>query len=386
MTGKAIVFILLAAIAAVAVVAVMAMPSDNSPDPVDPDDPVVVPLPKGISFDEKTGVLKSKSEVTWYVTDELKEFYKIEKDPETGKDKYIAQRDLEPVIGKSITLAPGLYTVTVGEDTFKVIVDGKIHRVASLDGPYGVDSYYFNGQRHTITIEYDIDVREIAVVTLENRELNKSWKNDPDGYRFTDLTKAVYVNDTIRSIESQMRQKFIEIGGDINNKQSYADFLVSFAQLGVDYPNRGEENRTDYEVWGEASEYWANSLETLLFLKGDCEDSAAVACSILKAAGYDVAMVGVGSRSGGHVTAAVALDSFIETSKEELGKYSRTPGIFKVGSGTSAVETDPSDVVYYGVDTTEGQLPVGYMLGSSVELIGANSPWGICGFYPVPSN
>lgn len=84
MTGKAITLLLLAAIVAVAAVAVVAMSSDDGPDPVvDPDDPVSDPLPKGITFDEKTGVLKSKSEVTWNVTDELKEFYKFDRGKST---------------------------------------------------------------------------------------------------------------------------------------------------------------------------------------------------------------------------------------------------------------------------------------------------------------
>jgi hypothetical protein len=368
MTGKAITLLLLAAIVAVAAVAVVAMSSDDGPDPVvDPDDPVSDPLPKGISFDEKTGVLKSKSEVTWNVIDELKEFYKFD------RGKSTPQRVLEPVTSKSITLSPGLYTITVGEDTFQLVVGGTHTNTASW-------KYYFNGETYDVSVTYDISISELAKITVENREYNSSLK-PTQVHPFKELPQQVYVGDTARSIVKQLETRFVQIGGDMADRQSYADFLVSFAQLGIKYPDRVDDS-TDKLVWGQ-SEYWANSLETMFFMKGDCEDSAAVACSIFKAAGYDTAMVGI----PGHVAAGVVLTDFREVTPQEISKYNKFYTSFKLGASASVVETDPQDVIYYGVDTTWGQLPVGYMLGGSVDTINKSTMWwGMAGFYPVSSN
>ena len=362
MTGRDVIIamILAAAIAAVAVGLVVTMPSgtDTVPsDPIDPippeleqDDEPVYPYPKGISFDEKTGVLSSDKTVKWSVVDELKEY---------------DNRVRTTSVGDSLTLAPGLYTVTVDGESFNVIVDGTLTNEVSW-------KYWYNGELYDVSVTYDIDLSELAELTLKNRELNRSQ------YKlFSDLPSLVYVNDTVRSIVSQLKEIFAGIGGDISDRQSFADFLVSFAQLGIEYPAMIDES-SDLEVWG-VDEYWAKSLETLYFIKGDCEDSAAVACSLFKAAGYKTAMVGVSK----HVTAAVALDDFTERDKKEIASYNPLSVVLTLAEGTSANAEDPQNIIYYGVDTTSNQVPVGFMLKGSVSNIGEKTKWGMAGFYPV---
>ena len=357
------VLILAVAIAAVSVAIVVTMPSGTTDtDPSDPVSPAVpepepeveIPsYPEGISFDQDTGILSSDEPVTWYVVDELTE---------------CEQKVREKFTGSSITLNPGLYTVTVGNDTFNVIVDGIHTNTLSW-------KYWFNGTKYDVSVTYNIDISELAELTLKNREENRYMSSS-----FFNLPSLVYVNDTVRSIVAQLEKRFVEIGGDPTDRQSYADFLVSFAQLGIKYPN-WVDGSSDKQVWG-IDEYWAKSLETLFFMKGDCEDSAAVACSLLKAAGYKTAMVGV----SGHVTAAVSLEEFREVDKEEIHSYNNLYSAFTVAKGTSAVADDPQDVIYYGVDTTKKQVPVGYMLNGSVNNIGKNTKWGTAGFYPVTSD
>lgn len=360
MAGKTsiIVLILVAAVAVAAAAVVLSMPSEDPEKITDPEEPWSEDLyPKGISFDEKTGTLKSKSSVVWSITDELKLF---------------KERDKGEVTGTSVKLDPGLYTVTVNGESFMVVVDGTHTNTVKW-------KYYFNGQNHDVSVTFGIDIRELAGITVENRKNNSSISDS-----FSNLPSLVYVDDTVRSIVSQMRDIFTEIGGDPNDKQAFADFLVSFAQLGIKYPSlvdsSGRTQSADAEVWGE-NEYWAISLETLFFLKGDCEDSAAVACSLFKAAGYATAMVGV----PGHVTASVVLDSFTEVPVEDIKVYNRLyASSVAVAAGHSVFETDPQDVTYYGVDTTKNQLPVGYMLRDNVSEIGNSTLWwGTVGFYPV---
>lgn len=359
MTGKdrLIVLILVAAIAAVAVALVATMPFGGNTGPVDPDDPVdpepVSPYPEGISYDSQTGVLSSDKPVTWSVVDELREY---------------ADRVPAESFGDSVELSPGLYNVTVKGESFHVVMEGTHTDTVSW-------KYWFEGTYYDVQVTYDIDISELAELTLENRETNRHIKND-----FSNLPSLVYVDDTVRSIVSQLADRFTEIGGDIADRQSYADFLVSFAQLAIEYPPI-VDGSSDKEVWG-VEEYWAKSLETLYFKKGDCEDSAAVACSLFMAAGYGAAMVGV----HGHVTAAVALDGLEEVDPKEIASYNKLSMSLTLAEGTSVYETDPQDIFYYGVDTTKGQVPVGYMLIGSVKNIGKSTPWGTAGFYPVKSD
>ncbi len=485
MTGKAITLLLLAAIVAVAAVAVVAMSSEDGPDPVvDPDDPVSNPLPKGISFDEKTGMLKSKSEVTWYVTDELQLFEERVQAPKTSavyelkdpglytvaivsgtqkidlvwdqeyadsnkgfnnilidscrgamsitlhipgitapSELYVLANDVSSKVkhmnvdivatcvstqndspavidiliadlselpskfvltltdNKNSSLAQFNYKfqVTVEDSSFRIIVDGTQHLEANWD-------YYFKGQLYDVSVAYDIDIRELSKITLENRKYNDIPPNT--AHPFSELPKQVYVNETVRSIVSQLEARFVEIGGDLEDKQSFADFLISFAQLGIKYPVR-VDNSTDKLVWGQ-SEYWASSLETMFFMKGDCDDSAAVACALLKAAGFKTAMAGI----PGHVAAGVVIDAFKEVSEDTLSKIitsHRTKGItvssIRLCVEPSVIQSDPQDVLYYGVETTKGQLPVGYMLNSSADSLNKSTMWwGMAGFYPVSSN
>ena len=351
---KVIIVILAVAIAVVAAALVMTTSSDKTPtgpdQPSGPDDPGKPVYPEGISFDENTGELTSTGAVTWNITDLLVAY---------------ADRTTTTIEGDKVPLSTGLYSVKVGDDTFNVTVPGTKENTLSW-------KYYYEGEYHDVSVTYYIDISELSDITLKNREWNKTT------HTFNYLPEIVNVNETVKGIEAQLSAVYVQLGGLMGDRQNYADFLVSFAQLGIKYPTRmGPENSTDYEIWG-ADEYWANTLETLYFGIGDCEDSAAVACALFKAAGFEAAMVGV----PGHVTAGVSLD-FREVDMEEFKKYNSLYNSFKVAEGTSAVDTtDPT--IYYGVDTTKKQVPVGYMLKGSVDSLGKPTLiWGMAGFYPV---
>ncbi|MBO4357407.1 MAG: hypothetical protein J5813_04480, partial [Candidatus Methanomethylophilaceae archaeon] len=280
MMGKNVIIIAILAAVVIASAAVLVTmspnenvepPSPEVPDVPDPEIPDPEPVyPKGISFDPETGTLSHEDEVTWYITDELVAY--VDKKTET-------------VIDKTVVLDEGLYSVKVGDDSFNVVVPGKKSITLKWD-------YQFNDRKYPIEVTYDVDIAELSEITLSNRDWNNGRNND----LFMNLPKQVYVNDTVRSIVSQLKAAYIEIGGSMDDKQSYADILASFAQLGIEYPPwetipKTKIQSSDYHYWGK-DEYWANTLETLYFGKGDCEDSSAVACALFIAAGFKTAMVG----------------------------------------------------------------------------------------------
>jgi len=346
--GSTVLIAVLASVIAVVAVAIVIMSSDHTDTPVDPDKPV---YPAGISFDERTGTLRSSRAVDWEITSELPMFI---------------ERETKQHSGNSVKLETGLYTVKVGSDEFNVIVGGTVHRDVSYE-------YFHKGEKFPVSVGYDIDISELSKLTMENREWNRNTN-----YEFMDAPRLAYVDDTVRSIEAQLATRFKEIGGSVDDRQDYADFLAGFAQLGIVYPEK-IYNMADYKVWG-LSEYWALSIETLYHICGDCEDSSAVACALFVAAGYDAAMVGVPY----HVTAGVHLDSFVLRDPDEFASYNSLSKLFVPASAPSVVEGDPQDIIYYGVDTTEGQAPVGYLLSGSAKTLGEKTLyWGTAGFYPV---
>ena len=370
MMGKNVIIIAILAAVVIASAAVLVIMSPNektepsspdTPDVPDPEIPDPEPVyPKGISFDPETGTLSHEDEVTWYITDELVAY--VDKKTET-------------VIDKTVVLDEGLYSVKVGDDSFNVVVPGKKSITLKWD-------YQFNDQKYPIEVTYDVDIAELSEITLSNRDWNNGRNND----LFMNLPKQVYVNDTVRSIVSQLKAAYIEIGGSMDDRQSYADILASFAQLGIEYPPwetipKTKIQSSDYHYWGK-DEYWANTLETLYFGKGDCEDSSAVACALFIAAGFKTAMVG----GPGHVMSSVSLDSFEE---RDTPKYGVIMTSFDVAVSTSARYVSDPTVTYYGVETIKGQTPVGYLMKGQLKYINADSdtaarrPQGLSGYYSV---
>ncbi len=343
-----------------------------NPDPVDPADDTPVPesspYPEGIRYDAENGMLVSESYMEWSVIDEFSAHI----------DKAPAEYS-----GCEVLLSPGFYSVSVNGGTFHVTVDGTESRTVSW-------TYRMGDQDFAVQVTYDIDISELAEVILASRELN----SDPF-LKFDDLPSLMRIDDTVDSIVSQLRTEYGRIGGSFDDRQSFADFILSFAQLGIEYPSRpyvwvDDEGSTvlvdgvpkvstDYEVWG-CEDYWANALETLHHGVGDCEDSAAVACSLLKAAGYSAAMVGL----YGHVAVGVGLDGFEERDLSEYRSVIKTRDTLILASGES-VAGDGS-VTYYAADTVNGQIPVGYLTAGPLQTMGSMSPWGVAGFYPARSD
>ncbi len=370
MTGKVM---LIAAVLAVAIAASAAgvfflnQHSDDVPpaDPADtePDIPVpVVPepqYPEGISYDPDTKTLSSEMSVTWEITDELAAF--VDKHTET-------------VEGTEVVLEDGFYAVGVSGEIFGIVVGDTVTKSFSWE-------YLTGGEKIPLTVTCEIDLGELAGIMTANR----AWNDGKNNNRFSNLTDIVYVNDTVRSVADQITKQYLDNGGSLSDRQSYADILASFAQVAIEYPPwekipKTKTTSSDYHYWG-VDEYWANPLETLYFGKGDCEDTSAMACALFKAAGFESAMVG-GPR---HVMAAVALDTFEE---RDLAAYN-IRGSFGLAVSTDAHRVTDNSHTFYGVETIKGQTPVGYLMKGQLSHINSNNSrdynceQGVAGYYVV---
>lgn len=349
--------------------------ADPEPAPVpEPDDG----YPEGIAVDQDTCTVTYTGTASWHVYD-LFETYYVK--PE-GKVTWSLYEGFD-LTGQSITLQPGYYRVSVDGLEFDVGFRGFIERTSSWD-------YDIEGTKHPVSVTYRIDVAELIGKKEASRAYNQDCADDKTltKHLFSDLPGLMDVDSTVISLEKSLRSEFERIGGDVSDRQAYADFLASFPQVAITYPPSiylpGEDSKQgeDYGIHG-MDEYWACPLETLCIQYGDCEDTAILLCSLYAAAGYSTAVGGI----SGHVFAGVALDvdTFVETSKDRLNQLDRIHGSIMKLAVSLPVEgscaSPLSETMFYAVETIYSQMPVGYLTTGSKEF-GKNTYWGTSGFYP----
>lgn len=334
------------------------------PGPDDVPDPEQT-FPEGILVDLSEGTVSTDSEVDWHITDLLDTSYvKVGYQwvPNEGTASF----------GTTVHLDPGMYRVDAGGTVFDITVPGTISRSMEWD-------YILEGVTHRISIDYVIDAWEVS----EQRSRSMEYNREDRKYLFAELPELVEVTDSIRGLESSMRAEFVSIGGDPEDGQAYADFLASLPQVAVTYPSRVSVDDVyrgeDYSLYG-LDEYWARPLETLVLQYGDCDDTAALACALFIAAGYDAAMGG----HSGHVYAGVALENFVDVPEDDR-RLVNPYNVFSLAKHTPVEGscTGPlSSTIYYAVETTKKQIHVGY-LTSGDRFFGTSTLWGTAGFYPV---
>ncbi len=349
--------------------------ADPEPTPVpEPDDG----YPEGITVDQSAYTVTYTGTTSWHVYDLFEKYYVK---PE-GKYTWTLYEGFD-LTGSSITLGPGYYRISVDGLEFDVGFTGFIERTSSWD-------YDIAGTKHPVSVTYRIDVAELIGKKEASKAYNQDCADDKTltKHLFSDLPGLMDVGPTVISVEKSLRSEFARIGGDVSDRQAYADFMASFPQVAITYPPSiylpGEDGKEgeDYGIYG-MDEYWACPLETLCIQYGDCEDTALLLCSLYAAAGYDTAVGGI----SGHVFAGVALDvdSFIETSKDRLEQLDRIHGSIMKPAVSLPVEgscaSPLSETMFYAVETIYSQLPVGYLTTGSKEF-GKNTYWGMSGFYP----
>ena len=365
-----------AAVAAIAVlaIAVLALLPDGGPDGPGPEEHE--PIPDRYTYDPATMVLKADRVQTWHIRDLHHAFLDVDGLEYTGYTVPDTDR---------VVLEPGRYEVTADGDTDVMQLGDTLVRTVGWD-------YSSGGLVHAMSVDVSIDIGEFAASSGRSSSFNTDNRNDSySGYLFRGLPCLVETGDCIRGLESDLRKAYLEIGGSPDDRQSYADFLAGFVQMSVEYPQRLSGHGEDYAVWGH-DEYWCTPLETLYHMVGDCEDKAALLCSLYDAAGYGYAMGG----HSGHVFAGVRIDGYrlpdaetvsgladrglSECSDRGILSYSMAPY-----EGHGSLRTEPpvekSDTVYMAVETIRGQVPVGFLAGGMEHLDRETPHWGWAGFY-----
>lgn len=332
-------------------------PSEDDDYPV--YDPIINDLPDGFTYTESTHTVHSDDVVEWTIFDNYHTFMDSRYDEYEGYS----------VISDSISLDVGSYTITVGDLQFDVYVDGTVSRELSW-------KYSFEGTSYPVSVTYDIPMRVFKESCDSNREWNETSQSIYRYMQFSEMDRLVVKDKTIRLLESSLESEYVRIGGSIEDRQGYADFLACFVQLAIKYPPSVEKGSFDYYVWG-MDEYWCVPLETLYHTIGDCEDTSALLCSLYLSAGFQTAMGG----HSGHVFSGVVIDDFQKRTFDGFPSYSISYSNGIIGFD-DAGQPIYDDLVYRAVETTKGQIPAGYLSGGNSNL-GVKTFWGYAGFYPV---
>lgn len=343
--------------AAVAVVTITVAVCASDPDD---DHGPGFELPDGFVMDRDGSTLTYREEVEWHVTDLLSPVYIRDGSSLT------LYRGLY-VTAPSIELSPGLYRIDAAGASFEIAVDGDLERSASW-------SYDLDGTVSRVSVSFAIDVMDL----IAQRERAQTFNKDGHGRMFSELPGLVEVDETIISVAGSLRSEFLRIGGDVSDRQAYADFVSSFVSIAVEYPLLLSGMGADESIYGQ-SDYWAMPLQTLSLMQGDCEDKSVLLCALFAASGFDAAVGAV----KGHGFAGVVLDEFEEVSSERLKEldpdrtYLPASSVPVEGSCTG----DAAAKVYYAAEATHGQIPVGY-LTSGTSKFGVATALGVAGFYP----
>ncbi len=260
--------------------------------------------------------------------------------------------------GRTLTIdEPGRYSV-------RLYVDGDLDRsgTAVLDGPvdrtFSWKQTLASGSSHS----YSVSVRYMYSDYLGycQDDVVRHQNEDSDA-------RFVVIDDTIRMLESALEAEYREVRGSaaVIGGQDYADYLLSFVQCCISYPDPissadggyvldTEEGSGDMFLHGEW-ERWSYPLETIHTGYGDCEDTAFLAASLFSAAGYGAAIATIPN----HMVTAVVLADFTP--------HSAVTGLELAEKRV----TSTGENLFFCETTTDLAVPCGYVTKEVLDGIDA---------------
>ena len=185
-------------------------------------------------------------------------------------------------------LDPGFYTVTMyGYKTDGTYV--KTRDDLKVEGDI-TSHYHWRFADRWYSLDWTIS--SDAFQDYEDADIDRFPTKDREYLQFVNYKSA-----TVRNVASSL----LELGRGMDEVQ-YANFVLKFVQRCTEYEYDGDFN-------GQV-EYWKFPAQTLMHHKGDCEDTTVLYCALMKASGFDSALLiyeGEEYIDMGHAAAGVAL-------------------------------------------------------------------------------
>lgn len=142
-------------------------------------------------------------------------------------------------------------------------------------------SYSWRFKNKEWNIELEIPVETYEEYKKSTRYMDKNGNRIPQKYGKHAMASFVtYNDDTIKTLSNKLE--------NIAEKEEFTDtntvnFVLKFVQMNIDYKLDNETKKCE--------EYWKYPVESLVEKQGDCEDTAVLYASIIKALDYDVALL-----------------------------------------------------------------------------------------------
>lgn len=207
----------------------------------------------------------------------------------------------------------GTYMVLLNERTRDVVASSSGNQKWSADLAPGLYELIVKGVK--TNGYYGSETKSILIEgissntyrwTFENKEYSLIWNLDTSIYeKYTETTanrapqtansKTAFVNYGSAEVQ-KISGKLLSLSAEMD-ALTRANFVLKFVQLCTVY-------EYDHDYNGNV-EYWKYPVETLFEGKGDCEDTSILYCALMKAMGYDVALL----LYYDHAAASVALNS-----------------------------------------------------------------------------
>ena len=194
------------------------------------------------------------------------------------------------------------------------------------------------------------------------------YADDPLAVRHTtdSLEDSRYiVTDCLQGLESSLKAAYLQVrgSGPLTDGQDYADYLLSFVQCCILYPDpisqdlwtiqSDDDGSGDLFLYGR-SEYWAYPMETIQRGYGDCEDTCFLVAALFRLAGFESG----GATIPGHMVSVVALKEFAPSPMWAKNLVLTSKQLVATGVNLFFCET-----------TTEMFVPVGYLSQESYQEI-----------------
>lgn len=259
------------------------------------------------------------------------------------------ERGYEVREGSTLTFTePGRYQVLLYQDGEKIssgtlTIDGTVYK--SFEWKQSL------GKTYCYQITYDYMFSDYLSRAYDPSAVRHSTSSLPD-------SRFVTVSD-ITPLEEALRSEYLSVRGSNSSVtgQDYADYLLSFVQCCIEYPDQISKGSDGYYYLDKTNgigelflygmgEYWAYPLETLHHGYGDCEDTSFLAAALFKAAGYTTGVLAI----PGHMVAFVGLEEFVDR-----------PLIYTGMTKTAMRLTATGEKIYYCETTTSSFYYAGYL-------------------------
>lgn len=314
------------------------------------------------SVEDGSLVYRGEGDVTWYSKDVYGTFL-----IRTAAGTY-EERGYTATGAASLPLDdPGEYGIELFVDGMpcssgRVLIDGDITK-----------SYSWQCTLNSVVYRFDMDYTYSFSDFKRCADMDVPRMATLDGNN----SRMVLVDDSILSLADSLKEEYLSVvgSGAPVGGQDYADYIASFVQCEIEYPDPvtsiggsyvldKDDGNGDVFMFDDA-DHWMFPIETIHHGMGDCEDTSFLMSALFSASGYTSAL----SVLPGHMVSAVVLDTFSERSVKGDVTISNKRIV------------DDGRVLYFCESTMDSFLPVGYLTSSVADMVSDVSKVSLVGPY-----